>query len=74
MANNIHSCLHWHIEMSVIVQIIFEAVTQIFSCHSFETAFIFTIISANFDAKFDLATYPENRDKIARLFLRYSRL
>ena len=38
---NIHSFLHLFIEMSFSVLIIFEAMTQIFSCHSFETACIY---------------------------------
>ena len=46
VAKNIHSCLHWQNKMSVIMQIILGAATHIFSCHSFETAFIITIISA----------------------------
>ena len=38
VAKNIHSSLHRFIELSFSVPIIFEAMTQIFSCHSFETA------------------------------------
>ena len=41
VAKNIHSFLHRFIEMSFSVLIIFEAMTQIFSCHSFETACIY---------------------------------
>ena len=41
VAKNIHRCLHWFIEMSFSVLIIFEAMIQIFSCHSFETACIY---------------------------------
>ena len=67
MAKNIHSCLHRFIEMSFIVLIIFEAVTQIFSCHSFVTAYIYlyySIISKNYDAKFNSDPEAENRNKI----------
>ena len=41
VAKNIHSFLHRFIEMSFSVLIIFEAMTQIFPCHSFETACIY---------------------------------
>ena len=41
VAKNIHSCVHRFIKMSFSVLIIFEAMTQIFSCHSFETACIY---------------------------------
>ena len=40
-AKNIHSFLYRFIEMSFYVLIIFEAMTQIFSCHFFETACIY---------------------------------
>ena len=41
VAKNIQSFLHRFIEMSFSVLIIFEAMTQIFLCHSFETACIY---------------------------------
>ena len=60
MAKNIQKiCLHRHIERSVIVQIIFEAVTQIFSCHSFETDSYFLIISINFNVQLNSASAPK---------------
>ena len=61
MQNNV--CLHRHIERSVIVQIIFEAVTQIFSCHSFETVFIFPYFSINFNAQLNSTSAPKTMIK-----------
>ena len=45
------------------MQITFEAVTRIFSCNSFETAFIFPY----YFYKFRYAPDPENCDKVTWL-------
>ena len=72
VAKNINSGLHRIIEMSCIVLIIFEAVTQIFSCHSipFKLQVRIRNISVNYDVQFNSDPDTINRNKIARLFLR----
>ena len=70
VAKNINSGLHRIIEMSCIVLIIFEAVTQIFSCHSipFKLQVRIRNISVNYDVQFNSDPDTINRNKIARLF------
>ena len=64
VAKNIHSFLHLFIEMSFSVLIIFEAMTQIFSCLSFELHVYILIIFIKYDAQFNFNQHAENRNKI----------
>ena len=64
VAKNIHSFLHRFIEMSFSVLIIFKAMTQIFSCHSFETAFIYPYHIYKLRCAIQFDPDAENRIKI----------